>query len=83
MVVAVMHCSRGPGLSWLTDDGNHLPDLPILMEKNPKDDEMQRMYYQSLFVMVLTHFFTVLQGGKYHYFICDFKIIYNLHSYGV
>lgn len=52
MVIAVMHCSRGPGLSWLTDDGNHLPDLPILMKKNPKDDEMQRMYYQSLFVMV-------------------------------
>lgn len=36
MVIAVMHCSRGPGLSWLTDDGNHLPDLPILMKKTPK-----------------------------------------------
>lgn len=39
MVIAVMHCSRGPGLSWLADDGNHLPDLPFLMKKNPKDDE--------------------------------------------
>lgn len=34
-----MHCSRGPGLSWLADDGNYLPDLPFLMTKPPKDDE--------------------------------------------
>lgn len=39
MVIAVMHCSRGPGLSWLADDGNYLPDLPFLMTKPPKDDE--------------------------------------------
>lgn len=37
-----MHCSWGPGLSWLADDGNYLPDLPFLMKKTPKDDENEK-----------------------------------------
>lgn len=39
MVIADMHCSRGPGLSWLADDGNYLPDLPFLIKQKTKNDE--------------------------------------------
>lgn len=83
MVIADMHCSRGPGLSWLADDGNYLPDLPFLIKQKTKNDEDATKVISKFVRDGINSFFTVLQGGKYHYFICDFKTIYNLHSYGV